>query len=122
MSDSTHNRYLYCIVKDQGGNQIKTKTVLIRRKATITQEPVSAAAYAQMDKKVTVKISALGDGLTYTWYVKNAGASKYSKSSITASSYSVKVTDKVAGRQLYCTVTDQYGNTVQTVTVTLKMK
>jgi len=40
-------------------------------------------------EKATVTVEARGDGLTYTWYLKDAGASSYTKSSITSNTYSV---------------------------------
>ena len=70
--------------------------------------------------KLTVKAS--GDGLKYTWYIKNAGAKKYTKTSVTKSTYSVTMSSKVNGRRVYCVVTDKYGNKVQTKTVILKKK
>ena len=68
--------------------------------------------------KVTVK--ALGDGLTYQWYIKNATASKYSKSSITKATYSVAMSDKVHNRQVYCVLADAHGNQVQTTPVVMR--
>ena len=55
--------------------------------------------------KLTVKAS--GDGLTYTWYIKNEGAGKYTKSSVTKSTYSVTMSSKIKDRQVYCVVTEQ---------------
>ena len=52
----------------------------------------------------------------------NVCGSKYSKSSVTTSTYSVKMTSKVNGRYVYCVVKDKYGKTVKTVTVRVKMK
>ena len=46
----------------------------------------------------------------------------YPVTSITSAAYSTTMTIARNGRQLYCVVTDKYGNTVKTVTVTLKMK
>ena len=86
----------------------------------ITQEPKSVKVLEGQTAKVTLK--ATGEGLTYKWYYKNPGATKYTLSSTTGSSYSMKMTQGAAGRKVYCVVTDKYGNTAKTNVVTLKLK
>ena len=74
-------------------------------------------------KTAKVMVQATGDGLTYQWYYKNAGASKFSLTdSFKGNSYSVSMSAARNGRQVYCVITDKYGNSVTTNTVTLKMK
>ncbi|MBQ9929547.1 MAG: hypothetical protein IJO72_02025 [Oscillospiraceae bacterium] len=74
-------------------------------------------------KNATVTVGATGDDLTYTWYYKNAGDSKFTKtSSFTGPTYSVEMNGSRDGRQVYCVVTDGGGNTVTSDTVTLRMK
>ena len=119
MSDKAHGRRIYCVVTDEYGNSVQSKTFMLRRQATITKEPATAA-YAQMGKTVSVKITAVGDGLKYQWYIKNAGATKYSKSSITSATYSATMSSKVEGRRIYCVVKDKYGKTVQSKTFILR--
>ncbi len=66
-------------------------------------------------------MEAKGDGLTYTWYVKDPGAKRFSVSSTATKTYSVNLTAARNGRQLYCVVSDAYGNTVTTATVSLNI-
>lgn len=120
MSSTTKNRYVYCVVKDKYNNTVKSSTAVLREAASITTQPKTVTVKKNSTAKVTVK--ARGDGLKYTWYVKNANASKYSKSSITKSYYSVKMTTAVKNRSVYCVVKDKYGKTVKSSTVKLKMK
>ncbi|MBQ5866211.1 MAG: hypothetical protein IIW56_05955 [Oscillospiraceae bacterium] len=120
MNEKSKDRYVYCIVTDKYGNSVKSKTVVLRMAATITTQPKDVSVEEGKSAKVTVK--AVGDELTYTWYFKNEGSSKFSKSSITKATYSAKMSDKVDGRQVYCVVTDKYGKTVTSNTVTLSMK
>ena len=120
MSDKVHGRYVYCVVTDKYGKTDKSKTVVLRQQATIVTQPKTTSAALGETAKLTVK--AKGDGLTYQWYIKNAGGSKYSKSSITKSTYSVKMSDSVNGRYVYCIVTDKYGKTEKSKTVMLKLK
>ena len=120
MNDKAKDRYVYCVVTDKYGNSVKSKTVVLRMAATITTQPKDVSVEEGKSAKVTVE--AVGDELTYTWYFKNEGSSKFSKSSITKATYSAKMSDKVDGRQVYCVVTDKYGKTVTSNTVTLSMK
>ena len=122
MNSTVNGRQLYCVVKDQYGNSVQTDTVTLSMGNTvkITTQPKDTMAANGATFKVTV--GATGDGLTYAWYYKNAGASSFSKSSLTKATYSTTMNSTVDGRQLYCVVKDQYGNSVQTDTVTLSMK
>ena len=119
MSSSVKGRQVYCVVKDKYGKSVQSKTVTLREAASITKEP-SAAVYAKKGAKASIKITASGDGLKYTWYVKNASASKYIKSSITSSTYSIKMSSTVKNRKVYCIVKDKYGKTVQSKTFVLR--
>ncbi|MBR4693151.1 MAG: hypothetical protein IKP17_10390, partial [Oscillospiraceae bacterium] len=65
---------------------------------------------------------ATGEGLTYQWYVKKPSANKFSKSSITGDTYSVELTPERNGNQVYCVVTDAFGNTARTNTVTMTIE
>ena len=120
LSSTTKNRQVYCVVTDKYGNKVTSKTVYLREAVSVTTQPKTVTVAKNATAKVSVKAS--GDGLKYTWYYKNAGASKYTKASTTSASYSVKMTATAKNRKVYCVVTDKYGKTVQTVTVTLKMK
>ena len=113
-------RQVYCVVTDQYGNSLKTKTVTLSVTATITKQPANVTA--QNGKKVAVTVVAEGDGLKYQWYYKDATADKFVKSSTRKATYSTAMNAKRAGRQVYCVVTDKYGNSVKTKTATLKMK
>ena len=108
------------MVEDEYGNTVKYKTVVLRMAATITKHPKTVTVEEGEKAKVTVK--AVGDGLTYQWYIKNPGKDSYSKSSVTSATYSCKMTDAADGRRVYCVVTDAYGKTAKSNTVTLSME
>ncbi len=57
-----------------------------------------------------VTITAEGDGLRYSWYVKPAGEALYLKTSGTGPVYRVQPMSGVQELQVMCMVTDQYGN------------
>ena len=122
MSAARNGRQVYCVITDKYGNSVTTNTVTLSMGTPlkIVTQPESVTVKNGETAKVTVKAS--GDGLTYKWYYKNAGASKFSyTSSFTGSSYSVKMSSTRSGRQVYCVISDKYGNSVTTDIVTLTM-
>ena len=87
----------------------------------IIKQPVSVSASAHFP--ADVRVIAVGDDLKYAWYFKNPGGTKFSySSSFTSDCYSVRMDSTRNGRQIYCVVTDKYGNSVQSDTVTISMK
>ena len=84
----------------------------------ITAQPEDVSVFDGM--KASVTVNATGDGLTYKWYYKNKGAFKFFYTrTFTGNEYSVTMSDLCDGRQIYCVITDKYGNSVKTDTVTL---
>ena len=120
MTAANSGRLIYCVITDKYGHSVQTKTVVMRMQATIVTQPKTVTVKNGTTAKTTVK--AVGDGLTYTWYVKNKGAKSFGKSSIKTNTYSVKMSSTTNGRQVYCVVKDKYGKTVTSSTVTLKKK
>ena len=123
MDATRDGRQVYCVVKDKYGNSVKTNTVTLSmgNVAKITKQPVSVTVASGATAKVS--FTATGDGLTYTWYFKNKGATSFSKTtSFTSNTYSVVMDATRDGRQVYCVVKDKYGNSVKSDTVTLRMK
>ncbi len=118
MTAEAKNRVVYCLVKDQYGNKVQTKSVTLREGVSITTQPQTT--YAKKNATITVTVKASGDGLTYQWYAKSAGATKYTKSSIKKATYSVQLTDASKNRTLYCVITDKWGRVVQTKEVMLR--
>ncbi len=120
MSDARAGREVYCVITDADGNKVTTETVVITNTVAIISQPVSV--FVATGEKAMVSVDAIGVGeLTYQWYVKNPGGSKFSKSSVSSSKYSVTMTSARNGRQVYCVITDENGNTMTTETVTLAM-
>ncbi len=123
MGTKVNGRQVYCVVTDKYGAKRQTSTTtltLTKKTLKITTQPKTVTVKKNATAKVSVKAS--GDGLTYTWYYKNASAKKFTKSSTKTATYSVKMTSATKNRKVYCVVKDAWGKTVKTVTVTLKMK
>ena len=123
MTSARSGRQVYCVVTDKYGQTVKTNTVTLTMAAaplTITQQPQSVTV--KNGETAAVSFTAEGNGLTYTWYYAAAGSTSFSKTtSFTSNSYSVAMNESRDGRQVYCVVTDQYGQTVKTDVVTLNM-
>ena len=85
----------------------------------ITQQPEDGEA--KKGDRYCVRVEAEGEGLTYQWYGKNANSKRWFKSSVTDNTYDDVMTDARAGREVYCVITDENGNSVTTDTVKLVM-
>lgn len=114
---SNAGRQVYCVIKDKYGNELKTNTVTLGMALSVSAQPQNVSA--EIGKTVSTSVKATGDGLTYTWYVKNPGGVKFTKSSITKNTYSFKMTEEKDGRQVYCVIKDKYGNEFGTDVVKL---
>ena len=113
------NRELYCVITDAHGNQVTTDTVKLlqplAQELKILRQPQSSSA--AIGEVATVSMEVQGEGLRYQWYYRDLPDGSLTRSSITASAYSVTVTAFNARRVLYCVITDCYGNKVTTDTV-----
>lgn len=123
MNKSRDGRELYCVVTDKYGNSVTSEHAFLHYdypdgyELKITSQPSDASA--RIGKTVRTSVTAVGDGLIYQWYGKDPGQQKFWKSSVTGASYSYRMTAEKNGRQVYCVVTDRYGNRVTGNTVTL---
>ena len=121
MTTKISGRQIYCLVTDKYGRTVTSKTVTIRLPETkITKQPVSVVASG--DEYARVSVEATGDGLSYQWYYRDQGKASFSKGATTAAKCSVKMSAARDGRELYCVVTDRYGRTVKSDTVTVRIK
>ena len=92
-----------------------------KKKLVIKKQPVSVLVYGGQTAKATVAVD--GDGLKYAWYYRDAGKSKFTKTkTFKGNTYKVEMNTSRHDRQVYCKITDKYGNTVKTNTVTLSMR
>lgn len=122
MNESRDGRRVLCKVYDKYGNMVQTQSALMKMAPalTITEEPRDVTVAFNEMAKVTVR--ATGEGLTYQWFYRNSGASTFSyTASFTGNTYSISMNPDRNGRQVYCKITDQYGQSVTSETVTLRM-
>ena len=90
---------------------------LQQTKPTITQQPESVQQ--EIGKKFSITVKTEGEGLSYQWYARCAGDEAFSPISIIGNTYDGIMTAALNGCEVYCTITDTYGNTISTQTITL---
>lgn len=124
MDKTRAGREVYCVITDALGNKVTTDTVKLIRVAkeelAIITQPTDAEA--AIGEEISVTVEAQGEGLKYRWYFRNAGAAKFSASSITTDTYATEMNKTRANREIYCVITDALGNKITTDTVTLICK
>ena len=120
MNSGRDGMRLFCVVTDAYGNTAGTNTVTINMIGVkITRQPVSATVAS--GKTVSVSVEATGEGLSYQWWYAGAGSNVFSKSSANMRTYTTTMNSARDGMKLYCVVTDTYGNSARTNTVTINM-
>ena len=120
MSKSKDGRSVYCLVTNGDGYSVKSNAVTIKApRPKIVQQPENC--YVQSGEVFSTTVVAEGEGLTYQWYYRNKGSSKFKKSSFTTDTYSTTMTSSRNGRSVYCLVTNADGYSVKSKTVTLKI-
>ena len=123
MNEARDGRQIYCKITDKYGISIQTDIVTLHmgNPLEITKQPVNVSA--EYGNEAKTYVVAKGDGLTYKWYYKNKGDSKfyYTSTYDNMKTYSVDMNEARDGRQIYCEITDKYGVTVQTEIATLNL-
>ena len=123
MAEYCHMREVYCVVTDKDGNQVTTNTVMMARPAKeLTFNGMTVNANVAIGEKAVVTVNMSGDGLTYQWYYKNKNGKTFAASSYKGKTYSITMASYCDMRQVYCVVTDQYGNTYTSDIITLTAK
>ena len=100
---------------------VKSDVITINAVQSIELKVLSAPVYQAVAVGKTAKITldVQGEGLKYTWYYSLPGKTTFYKSSIADSEYKITLSADRVGRNVYCVITDAFGNSVQTETITL---
>jgi len=117
MTDYRVGREYYCVVTNGEGISVRTDTVKAAVPLTVTSHPQSVVA--ELGERVNISAEASGEGLTYRWYYKDRGGKEFAPSCYTGKTYAVTMADFRHMREVYCVITDAYGNTVTTETATM---
>ena len=122
-TESWNGMQVYCRLTDKYGNSVQSKTitVTVEPKLAITGQPRSCAI--ALGESLTLSAKAQGMGLQYQWYYKKEGQSQFSEwPSRIRPTETVIPPDSWNGIQLFCIVTDKYGNSVQSETITVTVE
>ena len=123
MTAARANREVYCVITDRFGNSVTTEVATIIPVPTVPLRLLGVSyEAAAMGGRYCATVQAEGEGLTYQWYFRNAGAKGFSKSSVRDNTYDDVMNKTRADREVYCVITDAFGNSVTTETVTLTVK
>ncbi len=113
-------REYYCVITDVFGNQVTTKTVkTIRTDFVLLKQPQNTTCV--LNERFSIGMDVRGEGLTYQWYYKDSYMKEFKESSIKSSTYSLRMMNYVDGRQVYCVITDKFGNEITTKAVEISL-
>ncbi len=118
MTRAKSGRQIYCVITDRTGNTVTSDTVTLEVPPLpkLLQQPEDV--YVYVGQVATTNVVVEGEGLKYQWYIQNPGMSGFAKSSIQTDTYTYEMTVEKAGRKAYCVITDQFGETLTSQTVT----
>lgn len=121
LKEERMGRKVYCEITDAFGEKETSKVITINAKQSVELKLLSAPVYeaAKIGETAKITLDVQGEGLKYTWYYSLPGKTTFYKSTITDSEYKVTLSEDRIGRQVYCVITDAFGESVTTETVTL---
>ena len=122
MADKYDGWQYYCVVSDSHGGSVRSNTVTIHKANVLAITGQPSDFHGSIGDGAYFTVEAEGDGLTYQWYYNKPGATYFYKctsASGTTATYGITVKSQHAGYRYYCVVTDAYGNTARSDTVTI---
>lgn len=122
LSRACNGRQLYVEINDKDGNSISSDIVTLTVKTPLAIKTQPRDVTGKTGDRITVKVAAQGDGLTYQWYVRTSSTAVWKKSTCTKASNSTTLSASADGRQLYVVVSDCYGNSIKSDVVTLHVQ
>ncbi len=117
LTEENNGRRIYCDITDKYGKSLRTDTVIVGTPVDIISHPTNTTG--QLDSIVSTSVKASGCGLKYQWYERNAGTTYWGRASDTDDTYSCTLTKFRNGKEVYCEITDAFGNKTKTRTATL---
>ena len=117
LTEENNGRQIYCDVTDRYSKTLRTETITAGTPVEIISNPANTTG--QLNSIVSTSVKATGCGLKYQWYERNAGTTYWGRSSDTDATYSCTLTKFRNGKEVYCEITDAFGNKIKTRTATL---
>jgi hypothetical protein len=123
MTKARNGREVYCVITDQWGNSVTTETVKLIAVPSVELKLLGVSyESAAMGENYCATVEAEGEGLKYTWYFCNAGSDTWYRSGVNDNTYDDVMTKARANREVYCVITDAYGNQITTEVITLELR
>lgn len=123
MDQAAQGRQVYCVVTDLYGNTVETGIATFSGGTALAVTAQPAYAVVPYGEWAQTAVEAIGDGLQYAWYVKDPWSEDFQQDmTCTGNTYGLTMTGEWDPMQVYCVVTDQYGNTVTTEMAMLAMQ
>lgn len=121
MTKARNGREIYCVITDVQGNKVTSDTVTLTclKSADLAIVTQPENQNVVIGGRFNAEVNAVGDGLKYQWRFRNANSDVWSKSSVRDNTYDDVMTKARNGREIYCVITDMWGDSVTTDTVTL---
>ena len=112
-NDTWNGIRLYCKISDSSGHSLRSDTATITFTGGISIEKQPESCKVKIGDAITLSVKAAGEGLKYQWYFKKMGQRAFSSwKNRTNPTETVIPNDTWDGIQLYCEISDKYGNTV----------
>ena len=134
---STDNLEAYCVIKDAYGNKVTTEVAtVIPGKVSVTRwtgyymyGKVGYRAYFKAEGAandiVEGNLEYSSDNVSYCWYIKytdeNGGDGKFHKAGCTENIFSRRLSDRLDGAEVFCRISDNYGNKADTKVTTIRI-
>ena len=118
-----NGRQVYCAIKDGLGNTISSEPITVTintKQLIIISQPEDVTV--DVNGRVSFSVTAEGDGLSYQWYYRKAGVAEWRLWSGHTSATTSSATNATwNGLQVYCIVTDAYGNSTSSMSATVTL-
>ena len=119
--------YYYCIVTDKYGDSVVTRSISVSYKKNqelkIIQQPKDVNG--TLNSIITSSVRAAGDGLSFQWYWKDRNSNKGGKTGLSGgrtSELHLPIDAGTVAHYYYCIVTDKYGDSVVTRSISVSYK
>ncbi|MBQ3575211.1 MAG: hypothetical protein IJA26_06055, partial [Clostridia bacterium] len=111
---------VYCVVTDAYGKSASSQKAVLKLAAQLAITAQPATAELPEGEMTNITVEATGDGLTYQWYVMPVSKSEFAVAEgFNTNVYSVPVDFDSDWSQVYCVITDAYGNSVTSETASI---
>ena len=120
MSAELDGAQVYCVVTDAYGKSASSEKAVLKMAAQLAITAQPATAELPEGEMTNITVEATGDGLAYQWYVMPVSKSEFAAAEgFNTNVYSVPVDFDSDWSQVYCVITDAYGNSVTSETASI---